>query len=64
MPNPVMWGVMVAILNFIPYLGALTGIVCMTLAAILSFPSASYALLFPPLISFSPLWKETSLLPW
>jgi len=47
MPNPVMWGVMVAILNFIPYLGALTGIVCMTLAAILSFPSASYALLFP-----------------
>src|SRR6476659_1082557 len=47
LPNPVMWGVMVAILNFIPYLGALTGIVCMTLAAILSFPSASYALLFP-----------------
>jgi predicted PurR-regulated permease PerM len=47
MPNPVMWGVMVAILNFIPYLGALTGIVCMTLAAILSFPSASYALLIP-----------------
>ncbi len=47
MPNPVMWGVMVAILNFIPYLGALTGIVCMTLAAMLSFPNASYALLFP-----------------
>jgi predicted PurR-regulated permease PerM len=47
MPNPFMWGVMVAILNFIPYLGALTGIVLMTLAAMLSFPSASYALLFP-----------------
>jgi predicted PurR-regulated permease PerM len=47
MPNPVMWGVLVAILNFIPYLGALTGIVCMTLAAMLSFPSVSYALLFP-----------------
>lgn len=47
MPNPVMWGVLVAILNFIPYLGALTGIVCMTLAAMLSFPSVSYALLIP-----------------
>ena len=23
--NPVMWGVMVAVLNFVPYLGALTG---------------------------------------
>jgi predicted PurR-regulated permease PerM len=47
MQNPVMWGVLVAILNFIPYLGALTGIICMTLAAILSFPSVGYALLFP-----------------
>src|SRR6266567_8786154 len=27
--NPVMWGVMVALLNFVPYLGALTGIICM-----------------------------------
>lgn len=46
-PNPVMWGVMVTILNFIPYLGALSGIVCMTLAAMLSFSSIGYALLFP-----------------
>jgi predicted PurR-regulated permease PerM len=47
LPNPAMWGAMVAILNFIPYLGALTGIVCMTLGAVLSFDSFSYALLFP-----------------
>jgi len=47
MPNPAMWGVMVAILNFIPYLGALTGIIWMMLAAMLSFPSIGYALLFP-----------------
>lgn len=45
--NPIMWGVMVAVLNFIPYLGALTGIVCMTLGAVLSFDSFSYALIFP-----------------
>src|SRR6266403_3584944 len=35
--NPVMWGVMVAVLNFVPYLGALTGIICMTIGAVLSF---------------------------
>ncbi len=47
LPNPLMWGAMVALLNFIPYLGALTGIICMTLGAVLSFDSTSYALLFP-----------------
>ncbi len=45
--NPVMWGVMVAILNFVPYLGALTGIICMTLGAVLSFDSLGYAMIFP-----------------
>ena len=45
--NPILWGVVVATLNFVPYIGALTGMVCMTLAAVLSFESFSYALLFP-----------------
>jgi predicted PurR-regulated permease PerM len=45
--NPVMWGVMAALLNYVPYLGALTGIVCMTLGAVLSFDSLGYAMLFP-----------------
>jgi predicted PurR-regulated permease PerM len=45
--NPVMWGALVAILNFVPYLGALTGIICMTIGAILSFDSLGYALMFP-----------------
>jgi predicted PurR-regulated permease PerM len=47
LPNPLMWGAMVTTLNFIPYLGALTGIVCMTLAALSSFDSVGYALLIP-----------------
>jgi len=47
LPNPMMWGAMVAILNFVPYLGALTGIICMTLGALLSYDSVSFALLFP-----------------
>ena len=45
--NPVMWGAMVALLNYVPYLGALTGIICMTLGAVLSFDSLGYAMIFP-----------------
>ena len=45
--NAIMWGVLVAILNFVPYLGALTGILCMTVGAVLSFESLSYAMVFP-----------------
>jgi predicted PurR-regulated permease PerM len=47
MRNPIMWGVLVALLNFVPYLGALTGISCMTLGAILSFDSLGYAMMIP-----------------
>ncbi len=47
LPNPTMWGVMVAVLNFVPYLGAFVGIVCMTLGAVLSFNSFGFALIFP-----------------
>lgn len=45
--NPFMWGTMVAALNFVPYLGALTGILCMTVGAVLSFDSLGYAMIFP-----------------
>lgn len=45
--NAIMWGVLVAVLNFVPYLGALTGILCMTIGAVLSFDSLSYAMAFP-----------------
>jgi len=47
LPNPILWGALVATLNFVPYLGALTGVICMTLAAILSFDSLGYAMVFP-----------------
>lgn len=45
--NPIMWGVLVALLNFVPYIGALTGIICMTIGAVLSFDSLGYAMVFP-----------------
>ena len=47
MPNPLLWGVMAALLNFIPYIGALAGIVIVTLAATLSFDTIWQILLIP-----------------
>jgi len=45
--NPFMWGLLVALLNFVPYLGAFIGVICMTLGAVLSFDSLGYAMIFP-----------------
>ena len=47
MPNPLLWGVMAMVFNFVPYLGATVGIISMTLAAVLSFDSLTWALIFP-----------------
>ncbi len=47
LPNPMLWGVLAALLNFVPYLGAITGIVIMGLAAVLSYPSFAWAMVFP-----------------
>jgi predicted PurR-regulated permease PerM len=64
LPNPVMWGVMVALLNFVPYLGALTGIICMTIGATLSFDSLGYALIFPAVyLAFGTL-EGSFITPW
>lgn len=62
--NPVMWGVMVAILNFVPYLGALTGIICMTIGAILSFDSLGYALIFPAVYLAFGTMEGNFITPW
>ena len=64
LPNPVMWGAMVAILNFVPYLGALTGTVCMTLGAILSFDSLGYAFIFPAVYLLIAALEGNFITPW
>jgi predicted PurR-regulated permease PerM len=64
LPNPVMWGVMVALLNFIPYLGAMTGIICMTVGAVLSFDSLGYALLFPAVYLAFGVLEGSFITPW
>jgi predicted PurR-regulated permease PerM len=47
MPNPALWGALVALLEFIPYLGAVTMLVILTVAALTTFDSAGRALLVP-----------------
>jgi predicted PurR-regulated permease PerM len=47
MPNPVLWAVLVAVLNYIPYLGAALCLIVLTPVAILSIDPLGQALLVP-----------------
>lgn len=47
MPNPVLWGVLVLFLEFIPYLGALVMVGVLTLAALSTFDSAAHIAAVP-----------------
>jgi len=47
MPSPVLWGVMVAFLEFIPYLGAFAAVVILGVAGLATFDSVPHALLIP-----------------
>lgn len=51
MPNPILWGVMAAFLNFIPYLGPLVGVAIVSLVAVVSFDTTSH-ILAAPLVYF------------
>lgn len=47
LPNPVLWGVMAALFNFVPYLGAVLGTLVLTGASLLTFDDLPRALLAP-----------------
>lgn len=47
MPNPLLWGVMSALLEFIPYLGPAVGIGVVSVVALLTFNSIGHAALAP-----------------
>jgi len=51
LPNPVLWGVGAALLNYVPYLGALVGIAIAALVGLITFPTLTMAAL-PPLAYF------------
>ena len=48
MPNPLLWGTLACILNFVPYLGSLTTICITTIISVATFPTIGHAIL-PPL---------------
>jgi predicted PurR-regulated permease PerM len=50
MPNPLVWGVAAALLNFLPYVGALMTILLVAILSIISFDSLSYALVAPAFV--------------
>ena len=49
MPNPLLWGVAAMLLNFIPYVGAVAGVIMVTIVSVVTFDSLGYAAL-PPAI--------------
>jgi predicted PurR-regulated permease PerM len=51
LPNPLLWGVVAFLLNYIPIIGPFTGIVIYFFVGLFVFPSALHALL-PPAIYF------------
>lgn len=47
MPLPYLWGVLAFFLNYVPYVGAVTGVALAGFMAIVTFDSVGYALLVP-----------------
>lgn len=53
MPTPLMWGGIVAVLNYIPYLGPIAAALLLGLGGLMAFPDPWYALL--PAVGFAAL---------
>jgi predicted PurR-regulated permease PerM len=47
MPNPLLWGVVAALLNFVPYVGSATTLVLLTIVAFVSFDTVGRVLAVP-----------------
>lgn len=45
MPNPILWGAMAGVLNFIPYLGSATTLVVLTVVALVTFDAGTPVLM-------------------
>ena len=49
-PNPLLWGALVAVLNFVPYVGAITSIAMLAMVGLQSFDSVPQALAAPAIL--------------
>jgi len=52
MPNPAVWGIAAAALNFLPYIGALATILLVGCISLITFDTLSYAILAPLFVVF------------
>jgi predicted PurR-regulated permease PerM len=52
LPNPLLWGAMAALLNYVPYVGAFAGVAILAVAALTSIDNVGRALLAPGLYLF------------
>ncbi len=64
MPNPALWGVLGFVLNFVPYLGALTLIGILTLVATATFPALLHALMVPACYLVLCIVEGNFITPW
>ncbi|MEO8090520.1 MAG: AI-2E family transporter [Gemmatimonadales bacterium] len=64
MPNAVLWGVIAAVLNFVPYVGGLVNTVILALAAFLSFDDVGRALMVPFVFTVINILEGNLITPW
>ena len=64
MPNPVLWGVMVALLNYVPFLGPFVGLIILTIIALLTFDGVGDAMLVPAVFSVLVILEGQILTPY
>ena len=64
MPNAVLWGVIAAVLNFVPYIGGLVNTVILALAAFLSFEDTGRALMVPIVFTVINILEGNLITPW
>lgn len=50
LPNPLLWGVLVAVLNFVPYVGAITSMAMLAMVGLQTFDSVPQALAAPAIL--------------
>lgn len=63
LPNPVLWAVMASLLHYVPFVGAIVGIVVVTLVAFVTVESTTTILLVPTIYFGLDLLGEYVLLP-
>jgi predicted PurR-regulated permease PerM len=64
MPNPVLWGVIAMVLNFVPYIGGLVNTVILALAAFLAFEDTGRALMVPVVFTVINILEGNLITPW